>query len=284
MAVRLATIQDNIQAQGGQFADDAAASVKATIGSENIASGGFGAFTGVKQRVTDFLSDTGFGKALRSLNLLPGANPAAKKMTAGNWGSSSEYDWRVKLSVPNTMSGSPLLAPLAETNGLVFPYTPQILMQHDAAYQQVTPVHSNYPYFAYQNSDPKAMVISGHFLIENSLEGLYWIAAVQYLRSVTKMAYGNTSNQGSPPPVVKLTGYGDYVLPNVPVVITNFTVNLEPDVDYMKVDVGPKGSWVPISSIIAVTCQPIYSRRKVGRFSLDNFVNGNSLFDDDGFI
>ncbi len=283
MAVNLSTIQDPVHAEGGR-PNDAAESVSATVGSENLISGAGSAFTGVKQRVTDFLSDTGFGKALRSLNLLPGGNPTAKSITDGTWGSSNEYDWRVKLSVPSTMAGSPLLAPLAETNGLVFPYTPQILMQHDAAYQQVTPVHSNYPYFAYQNSDPKAMVISGQFLIENSLEGEYWIAAVHYLRSVTKMAYGQTSHKGSPPPLVKLTGYGDYVLPNVPVVITNFTVNLEPDVDYMKVAVGAKGSWVPISSIIAVTCQPIYSRRKVARFSLDNFVNGGSLYDDDGFI
>ena len=67
------------------------------------------------------------------------------------------------------MQSSPLLAPLEETGGMVFPYTPQIMMQHDAAYQPVTPVHSNYPYFAYQNSDPKAMVVVRHWMIENSL-------------------------------------------------------------------------------------------------------------------
>ena len=283
MAVNISTVQDPMQAEGGQLSN-AQSSVASTVGSENISTGGSSGFSGAKQRVTDFLSDTGFGKALRSVGLLPGANPRAKGLTGGTWGSSAEYDWRVKLSVPETMSGSPLLAPLAETNGLIFPYTPQILMQHDAAYQQVTPVHSNYPYFAYQNSDPKAMVISGQFLVENSLEGEYWIAAVHYLRSVTKMAYGDSNHQGSPPPVVKLTGYGDYVLPNVPVVITNFTVNLEPDVDYMKVALGASGSWVPLSSIIAVTCQPIYSRRRVSRFSLDSFVNGSALYDDDGFI
>ena len=52
----------------------------------------------------------------------------------------------------------------------------------------------------------------------------------------------------------------------------------------MKVDIGPMGSWVPISSMVSVTCQPIYSRRKVARFSLDDFVNGGSLVDGDGFI
>jgi len=153
-------LPNKMQAPGGQLADAAASAVKAFAGSENILANGFGAFTGVKQRVSDFLSDTGFGKALRTMNLLPGANPTVKIPMAGNWGTSTEYDWRVKLSVPSTMESSPLLAPLAETGGMVFPYTPSLAMQHDASYQQVTPVHSNYPYFAYQNSDPKAMVIS----------------------------------------------------------------------------------------------------------------------------
>ena len=262
--------------------ENASASVSASLGSNlNVGEGRVGA---IKQNVSEFLQDTGFGKAARMVNIFAGANPQTKTMTDSTWGTKSEADWRVKLSVPSTMASSPLLNPLKETNGLVFPYTPQIMMQHDASYNQISPVHSNYPYFAYQNSDPKAMVISGHFLIENALEGEYWIAVVHYLRSITKMAYGNTSNQGSPPPLVKLTGYGDYVLPDVPVVVTNFTVTLEPDVDYMKVPIGKQGSWVPISSIISVTCQPIYSRRKVARFSLDNFVNGSSLYDGDGFI
>ena len=262
--------------------ENASASVSASLGSNlNVGEGIVGA---IKQNVSEFLQDTGFGKAARMVNIFAGANPQTKTMTDSTWGTKSEADWRVKLSVPSTMASSPLLNPLKETNGLVFPYTPQIMMQHDASYNQISPVHSNYPYFAYQNSDPKAMVISGHFLIENALEGEYWIAVVHYLRSITKMAYGVTSNQGSPPPLVKLTGYGDYVLPDVPVVVTNFTVTLEPDVDYMKVPIGKQGSWVPISSIISVTCQPIYSRRKVARFSLDNFVNGSSLYDGDGFI
>jgi len=262
--------------------ENASASVSASLGSNlNVGEGIVGA---IKQNVSEFLQDTGFGKAARMVNIFAGANPQTKTMTDSTWGTKSEADWRVKLSVPSTMASSPLLNPLKETNGLVFPYTPQIMMQHDASYNQISPVHSNYPYFAYQNSDPKAMVVTGHFLIENAVEAEYWIAAVHYLRSVTKMAYGETSNKGAPPPLVKLTGYGNFVLPNVPVIITNFTVNLEPDVDYMKVDIGQQGSWVPLSSMISVTCQPIYSRRKVAQFSLDAFVRGDSLYNGDGFI
>ena len=171
MATVNSTIRGALATGRGQLSN-AAASVSATVGSEalNIASGAVGQAV---QRATDFVSDTGFGTALRALNLLPGAKPICKKHCRWQrFGTSSEYDWRVKLSVPSTMASSPMLAPLKETGGMVFPYTPQIMMQHDASYQSVTPVHSNYPYFAYQNSDPKAMVITGQFLIENTLEGL----------------------------------------------------------------------------------------------------------------
>jgi len=239
---------------------------------------------GVKQRVTDFVADTGFGKALRALNLLPGAMPQGISFTDGSWGSNNELDWRVRLSVPSQMAGSPLISPLSETNGMVFPYTPQVMLQHRASYQSITPVHTNYPYFAYQNSEVSSMSIMGDFLIENAKEGEYWIAVVHYLRSVTKMAYGRTSNQGSPPPVVRLNGYGDYVFKNVPVIITEFTVELSPQTDYIQVGLGPNGSWVPVRSNISVTCQPIYSRRQTTQFSLDAFVRGDYVINGKGFI
>ena len=55
------------------------------------------------QSVTDSISDTGFGKALRAFGLLPGAVPSAGVgFTSANWGSKTDLDWRVRLSVPAT--------------------------------------------------------------------------------------------------------------------------------------------------------------------------------------
>ena len=229
-----------------------------------------------KQRVEDFVQDTGFGKALRALNLFADAEPPSIDFEGASWQSDSENpDWRVKLSLPKNFESSPMLKPLIETNGLIWPYTPQIYVTHSAGYSAISPTHSNYPFFAYQNSRVDAFAITGDFYVENALEGEYWIAAIHYLRSVSKMAYGETSNVGSPPPVVRLNGYGDYVFKNVPVVITQFAVELSQDVDYIKVEgFGPSGTWVPTRSNIQCTVQPIYSRRAVEQFSLDDFVNG----------
>lgn len=259
-------------ASQGRGIADPLASVSNTIGSE------FTRVTeGIKQNVEDFVQDTGFGKLLRAVNLLDDAMPEAFSFGGDvSFGSSGgEPDWRVKLSLPSTFKSSNVLAPLLKTGGMVWPYTPQIYVTHSAGYTPIKPVHSNYPFFAYQNSQVDSFSITGDFTVENSLEGQYWLGAVHYLRSVTKMAYGKTDHQGAPPPVVRLNGYGDYVFKNVPVIVQSFSVELNQDVDYIKVDVGPNGSYVPTRSNIQVTVQPIYSRRAVETFSLRNFVNGN---------
>ena len=252
-------------------------SVANTVGSEFLKTGGDFVNT-AKQRVEDFVQDTGFGKALRAFGLFADAVPKEVSLKDGNWSSSSSSgDWRVKLSLPQNFASSPVMSPLTETSGLVFPYTPTIYITHSAGYNQIQPIHSNYPFYAYQNSRVEQFSIVGDFYVENALEARYWVAAIHYLRSVTKMAYGQTSNSGSPPPVVRLNGHGDFVFKNVPVVVNSFAVELGQDIDYIKCDIGEGASWVPTRSNIQVTVAPIYSRRAVESFSLDRFVNGGYI-------
>jgi hypothetical protein len=73
--------------------------------------------------------------------------------------------------------------------------------------------------------------------VEDSTQGIYWIAAVHYLRSLTKMFSGSDPKAGNPPPVVMLNGYGNYVFKNVPVVVKSFSTSLAADCDYIGVDV-----------------------------------------------
>lgn len=273
-AVANSPAAQNLRQAASRANVDPAAAAEAFIGSENI----IGAAGKAVQGVKDFASATGFGKALRAFNLLPDAQPESFEFV--NATTSDDPDWRVKLSLPKNFDTSGVMAPLGSqgTEGLVWPYTPQIYITHSANYSPVQPVHSNYPFFAYQNSRVDAFSIVGDFYVENNYEAQYWIAAVHYLRSITKMAYGNTSNVGSPPPVVKLNGYGDYVFKDVPVIVQSFAVEMGQDVDYIRADgYGAKGAWVPTRSNIQATVQPIYSRRQVEAFSLDQFVKGGYI-------
>ena len=157
---------------------------------------------------------------------------------------SSTGDWAVKVTVSDKvfndlMSGSPVFpASFKKNKGIRFPITPFINMSHSAAYDARSVVHNNYPYYAYQNSQVDQMTIAGSFPVANEKDGQNWLASLHFLRTVTKMYYGGgDANQGNPPPVCRLNGYGDLIYKDVPIVITNFTVELREQVDYIGVKV-----------------------------------------------
>lgn len=253
--------------------------------------------------VQEFTGDArGFMRRIRSAGLPQNGIPTQQVQTAARFSTPGEQDWRVKLSMPSdpTYSSSPLLQPLVTTGGLVFPYTPTMIISHSANYSAVHPVHTNYPFYAYENSQVDQLVITGSFIVQNSLEAQYWVAVMHYLRSITKMYYGQSEPQGAPPPVVKLNGYGDYVFNNVPVIVTNFTIDMPQDVDYIATELGtqngtqsfatdfePRGnsvSYAPSESQITIQVQPIYSRAQTERFSLNSFINGDYVSNGSGYI
>lgn len=229
---------------------------------------------------------------IRSKNISPGAEPSKSTAMQASFTTPNDYgdDWRVRVSIPQvgTFSTSPMFDPLRETNNsLVWPTVPTVLLSNTAQYNEITNVHSNYPFPQYQSSRPEEIQISGQFPVQNDQDGKYWIAAVHFCRSVTKMFYGETSNKGSPPPLLKLNGYGDYVLKNLPVVMTSFTVDLPADVDYIKASYNTsddlynnytgQAGYVPSLSTITCTFKVTYSRNKVANFNLDDFVNGRLI-------
>ena len=251
------------------------------------------AFNDIKDNLDN---PTGFMKGVRSVNLPTDAMPVFKSHTGATVKTpKGDNDWRVSLSIPPIMQNMPmdLLAPLAKTDGkMVFPFTPSIIFSHSASYNAMQPTHTNYPFFNYQSSAVDAITIAGDFFAENAEDAQYWVAAVTYLRTVTKMFYGNSENAGNPPPIVKLNGYGEFVFNDVPCVVTAFNIDLPQDVDYIKTsnvtttpgnhhndptsESGP-GTWVPAQSLISVTVQPIYSRAKQAEFNLNNFVSGDLI-------
>lgn len=179
--------------------------------------------------------------AIRSIDIPAGAEAIGDIMGAVSMfdDAASSNDWRVRLSLPNWVSfkSSAVLKPLKDAGGLVFPFTPEISIGNTAKYQAVAPIHSNYPFQAYQNSDPGTIKITGAFNVEDSTQALYWIAVVHYLRSVTKMFSGYDPKAGNPPPLVFLNGYGAYVFKNIPVVIQSMSMSLPKEVDYISCDV-----------------------------------------------
>ena len=182
---------------------------------------------------------------IRSINLPAGGNPIAKLVSSSAifGGADANNDWRVRLSVPGgtIFDGSSVFSPLKQAGGLVFPYTPTINIGSSAKYDSVSPIHNNYPFLAYQNSQPDTITISAPFFVEDSVQASYWLAAVHFLRASTKMFTGDSQPAGNPPVILALNGYGDYVFKNVPVVVTNFSVSLDAGSDYIGTTAGQTG-------------------------------------------
>jgi hypothetical protein len=182
---------------------------------------------------------------LRSINLPMGGNPLGRVLLAAATfaGADLNGDWRVRLSVPGgtIFDSSPLLAPIHAAGGLVFPYTPSINISASAKYEQISPVHNNYAFQAYQSSQPDSITITAPYYCEDSIQAAYWLATVHFLRSATKMFTGDSEPAGNPPVILMLNGYGDYVFKNVPVVITSFSVNLDANSDYISATAGQVG-------------------------------------------
>jgi len=173
---------------------------------------------------------------------------------------------------------------LSRTNNqVIFPFNPSILFGSSANYNQVHPIHVNYPYNAYQNSQIDSITISGEFLNETKEDGEYFLSVIHYLRTMTKMFYGDSNPQGNPPLIARLNGYGNFVLNNIPVVIQNYTMDLGTEVDYIQVDKQGQ-NYVPTQTLVTVTCLPQYSRRVQSGFSLNTFAAGGYVGTSEGFI
>jgi hypothetical protein len=152
----------------------------------------------------------------------------------------STPDWRVRLVLAEgstyLYNADPpgVLAPLARSNGVIFPYTPQISTSYQAQYDQYDLIHSNFRGVFYKNSKVNDIQIRGTFTAQDTVEANYLLAVIHFFRSVTKMFYGQDTERGTPPPLVYLVGYGDLQFSGHPCLVSTFNYTLPNDVDYIR--------------------------------------------------
>ena len=215
-----------------------------------------------------------------------------------------EKDWRVRLSVSpesevlyRNPGDAGILNILRRTDGVIFPYVPQITINHNANYSQQNLTHANYRQYFYESSSVDNIQINGDFTAQTSDDARYLLAAIHFFRSATKMFYGDSGQyQGSPPPILYLDGYGKHYLPHVPCVVTYFSQMLPNDVDYINAEVfaqdpteeeffnggGSDKTRVPTACTLMIQLQPVYSRIRQKEFSFDKFAAGALI--NKGFI
>jgi hypothetical protein len=155
-------------------------------------------------------------------------------------------DWRMRISLAPgsdylyndpSMQGNgtnSILWPLKQTAGVIFPYTPKISTSYNANYSRADLTHSNYTNYFYQGSSVGEIAITAKFTAQDTLEAQYLLAVIHFFRSVTRMFYGQDAQRGAPPPLVFLTGFGEFQFQNHPCVISSFGYELPDNVDYIR--------------------------------------------------
>lgn len=152
-------------------------------------------------------------------------------------------DWRVRLQLAQSatylykepgLNQQGILYPLQVSDGVIFPYTPSITTNYRATYSQYDLTHSNYRGYFYQNSFVDAVQLNATFTAQDTQDANYLLAVIHFFRSVTKMFYGQDAQRGTPPPLVFLSGLGEFQFNGHACLVQNFNYTLPADVDYIR--------------------------------------------------
>jgi hypothetical protein len=192
-------------------------------------------------------------------------------------------DTRVRILIPSEYAESfyPFALDLYRLRGIIFPYTPNIIVESRAEYGAQTPTHSNYAQHFYKNSSIGDIRLTGKFTVQNNNDAINLLATQNILRILTKMRTGNDGFSGAPPPVCRLKAYGNRMLDDVPIVIKNFTLDLPESVDYYTLNKTSgtiqETAAVPILSTISLICSPVYSRQEMQDFSVEGWLSSGRV-------
>ena len=131
-------------------------------------------------------------------------------------------DQKVRL-IPKDLSllQDGLVSPLMSTMGIVFPYTPTIMVGHAAQYGQYDITQGQYQQQFFVNSPNPSISLTATFTSQTTKELEYTIACLTFLKSCTKSDFGEQRRDtaGTPPPVLLFSAYGLSHFKNVPVVL-----------------------------------------------------------------
>lgn len=132
------------------------------------------------------------------------------------------------LSIINPMLGG--------TDGLIFPYTPTITISHATEYGTTALTHANEDIDHYIRTPSVTISLTAKFTVQNQREGRYALAALHFLRTISKMHFGQLDkNRGLPPPVLIFSGYGEYMFNNLPVIVKSHTYSFDDHTDLVTV-------------------------------------------------
>ena len=152
-----------------------------------------------------------------------------------------------------------------------FPYTPTLSVITQTGYQSYDLTHSNFQQRAFEMASNTEFNMAAPIIIRSEEEAQSVLKMGQFLRGALKMNFGwRDEDAGLPPPVLRLYAHGIYT--NVPILVRDFTWNLDQDVDYIKVASGER---VPVQQTFVLSLTTTYSPKNVrDNFTMNDFLSG----------
>jgi len=170
------------------------------------------------------------------------------------------------------------LSPLAADHGLVFPYTPTVMVGHSASYGTYDITHTIYQPQYYISTPNPSISITANFTANSIAEAKHTAAAIQFLKTCTKSDFGESrlTTAGTPPPILSLKIYGGSTLnaQNTPVVVRSMNYTMPEDVNYVETEYGTVPTMLLIACELSVQLSPKTVRKG---FDIGKFAQGNSL-------
>lgn len=190
----------------------------------------------------------------------------------------AKADLRARLMLKGSGWTVPLTGPgaaLRQTNGILFPYTPNISVSHQVEYSQYDLVHTNYQQNAYSKTRNPTIQVTGTFASQTPQEAQYTVGVMHFLRVASKMNFGASDpDAGTPPPVLVFSAYGAYNFNRVPVLLGSFNFIYEDGVDYVEVSTAGQTVQIPTVMTIAMDLLPQYNPTVQTNFNLNEFASG----------
>lgn len=165
-----------------------------------------------------------------------------------------------------------------------FDVLPEIVEQHTAEYEAVSPVQFPGAFQKFKGNASTQWTVNATFVSRTSTEASWNYKNLQILRGWTKPYFGNRTGVsypgklGAPPPTLMFSGLRNLIGP-VPVVIVSLNWNWPKDVDYIATDISSEdtdGNFIPFPVVIQIPIQlaESYSIQQFNNFSLEEYRQG----------
>ena len=168
--------------------------------------------------------------------------------------------------------------------GVIFPYIPTLMMNHQTNWGTHSPVHSNFMYKFFTNYALQDFTVTGVFTASTAQEGRYMEGAMHFFKSAMKIGFGEfDDSRGVPPPVLEFSIWGPAWAKKIPCVIGTFSYNIDGATDYVwpippSVTITEDNSMVPLQVTFIINLSPTYSTRSTRKtYNSRDFYSGKLL-------